>query len=93
MDAAAEAARQAGHELARLQRAEALAARLTRTARSRLPDAAALALRRPVVTVRLLASALGISHRAALGLAGQLQAAGVIRETTGRAAWRAFAVA
>jgi len=93
LDAVADAAQQAGQELARLQRAEARAAGLTRTARSRLPEAAALALRRPIVTARLLATALGVSHRAALGLAGQLQAAGVIRETTGRAAWRAFAVA
>ena len=93
LDAVAEAAQQAGQELARLQRAEALAARLTRTARSRLPEAAALALRRPVITARLLATGLGVSHRAALGLVGQLQAAGVVREATGRAAWRAFAVA
>lgn len=93
LGAVAEAAQQASLELSRLQRAEALAAGLARTARSRLPEAAALALRRPVITARLLATALGVSHRAALGLAGQLQAAGVIRETTGRAAWRAFAVA
>jgi hypothetical protein len=92
LGAVADAAQQAGQELARLQRAEALAAGLARTARSRLPEAAALALRRPIVTARLLAAGLGVSHRAALGLAGQLQAAGVIRETTGRAAWRAFAV-
>ena len=92
LGAVAEAAQQAGQELARLQRAEALAGGLARTARSRLPEAAALALRRPIVTARLLAAALGVSHRAALGLAGQLQAAGVIREATGRAAWRAFAV-
>jgi len=93
LDAVADAAQQAGQELARLQRAEARAAGLIRTTRSRLPEAAALALRRPVITARLLATALGVSHRAALGLAGQLQAAGVIREATGRAAWRAFAVA
>ncbi len=93
LDAVAEATQQAGQELARLQRAEALAAKLTRTARSRLPAAAALALRRPVITARLLATALGVSPRAALGLIGQLQAAGVIREATGRAAWRAFVVA
>jgi len=92
LGAVAEAAQQAGQELARLHRAEALAAGLARTARSRLPEAAALALRRPIVTARLLATGLGVSHRAALGLAGQLQAAGVIREATGRAAWRAFVV-
>jgi hypothetical protein len=93
LGAVADAAQQAGQELARLQRAEARAAGLARTVRSRLPEAAVLALRRPIVTARLLAAALGVSHRAALGLAGQLQAAGVIREATGRAAWRAFAVA
>jgi hypothetical protein len=92
LGAVAEAAQQAGQEFSRLQRAEALAAGLACTARSRLPDAAALALRRPIITAHLLAAGLGVSHRAALGLAGQLQAAGVIREATGRAAWRAFAV-
>ena len=92
LGAVADAAQQAGQELARLQRAEARAAALTRTARSRLPEAAAQALRRPVITARLLATALGVSHRAALGLTGQLAAAGIIREATGRAAWRAFAV-
>jgi len=93
LGAVAEAAQQAGQELARLQRAEALAAGLVRTARSRLAEAAALALRRPVITARLLATGLGVSHRAAFGLVGQLEAAGMIREATGRAAWRAFVVA
>jgi hypothetical protein len=93
LEAVAEAAMRAGQELTRLQRAETRAADLARTARSRLPAAAALALRRPVITARLLASALGVSHRAALGLTRQLEADGVIREATGRAAWRAFTVA
>ena len=51
--------RAASQELARLQRAEARAAKLARTARSRLPAAATLALRRPVVTARSLADGLG----------------------------------
>lgn len=93
LEAVAEAAMRAGQELGRLQRAEARAAGLTRTARSHLPAAAALALRRPVITARLMASSLGVSHRAALGLTRQLEADGVIREATGRAAWRAFTVA
>lgn len=93
LETVAEAATRASQELARLQRAEARAARLTRTARSRLPAAATLALRRPVMTARSLADGLGVSHRAALNLTGELEAAGIIRETTGRSAWRAFAVA
>ena len=93
LEAVAEAAMRGRQELARLQRAEARAAAITRTARSHLPAATAIALRRPVVTPRLIAAALGITHRAALGLTRQLEASGIIRETTGRAAWRAFAVA
>jgi HTH DNA binding domain len=93
LEAVAEAAMRGRQELARLQRAEAKAAGIAHTARSHLPAAAALALRRPVVTPRLIASALGITHRAALGLTRQLEASGIIRETTGRSAWRAFAVA
>ena len=92
LEAVAEAAMNGRQELARLQRAEAKAAGIVRTARSHLPAAAALALRRPVVTPRLMASALGITHRAALGLTRELETTGVIRETTGRSAWRAFAV-
>jgi len=93
LEAVAEAAMRGRQELARLQRAEAKAAGIARTARSHLPAAAALALRRPVVTPRLAATALGITHRAALGLTRQLEASGVIRETTGRSAWRAFTIA
>jgi hypothetical protein len=93
LQAVAEAAMRGRQELARLQRAETKAAGIVRTARSYLPAAAALALRRPVVTPRLMASALGITHRAALGLTRELEISGIIRETTGRSAWRAFAVA
>ncbi len=93
LEAVAEAAMRGRQELARLQRAEAKAAGIARTARSHLPAAAALALRRPVVTPRLTAAALGITHRAALGLTRQLELSGIIRETTGRSAWRAFTIA
>jgi hypothetical protein len=93
LEAVAEAGTRGRQELARLQRAEAKAAGIAHTARSNLPAAAALALRRPVVTPRLVASSLGITHRAALGLTRQLEVGGIIRETTGRSAWRAFAVA
>jgi hypothetical protein len=92
LEAVAEAATRARQELARLQRAEVKAAGIVHTARSNLPAAAALALRRPVITPRLVAAALGVTHRAALGLTRQLETSGIIRETTGRAAWRAFAV-
>ena len=50
-------------------------------------------LRTPVVTARSLAEALSVTPQAALGLLRQLTAAGVVREATGRAAWRAFTTA
>jgi HTH DNA binding domain len=93
LQAVGDAAMRGRQELARLQRAEAKAAGVVRTARSHLPDAVAVALRLPVVTPRLIAAAVGITHRAALGLTRELETSGVIRETTGRSAWRAFAVA
>jgi HTH DNA binding domain len=76
--------------LAGLQRAETAEASLARTARSQLPRALDHVLRTPVVTARGLADHLAISPQAALGLLRQLTAAGVVREATGRAAWRAF---
>ena len=82
--------RAAREELAGLQRAEATGAALARTARSHLPRAVDHMLRRPVVTVRGLADSLGITPQAALGLLRTLMAPGVVREATGRAAWRAF---
>jgi hypothetical protein len=88
--AAAEAGMQ---ELLRLRAAAARAAALPHTARSHLPAAAALALRQPVLTRPMLARALGISPQAALGLLDRLAAGGVLREATGRAAWRVFVVA
>jgi hypothetical protein len=86
----AAAARAAREELAGLQRAERLGATLARTARSRLPGAIEHVLRSPIVTAHTLAGSLSVTPQAALGLLRQLIAAGVVREATGRAAWRAF---
>jgi hypothetical protein len=86
----AAASRAAREELAGLQRAETAGTALTRTARSHLPQALDHLLRTPVVTARGLAERLRITPQAALGLLRTLTAAGVAREATGRAAWRAF---
>jgi hypothetical protein len=79
-------------ELARLQEAEKKARLLGSTKRSRLPDAVDAVLRAPIVTAASLAKALDVTPQAALGLLGQLTAAGIVREATGRASWRAFAL-
>lgn len=50
-------------------------------------------LRRPAVTARMLADQLDIAPQSALVLLKQLVAAYVLREATGRAAWRAYTVA
>jgi hypothetical protein len=89
----AAASRAARDELAGLQQAEAAGVTLARTARSYLPRALDHVLRTPVVTARDLADELSITPQAALGLLRQLIAAGVVREATGRAAWRAFTTA
>ncbi len=81
------------HELARLLEAEKKRMDLQKTARSRLPDALDAVMRAPVVTAVSLAKSIQVTPRAALGLLGQLMAAGVVREATGRASWRAFALA
>jgi hypothetical protein len=47
-------------------------------------------LRAPVVTADSLAESIHGTPRAALGLLGQLTAAGVVQEATGRASWRAY---
>ena len=77
-------------KLARLLEAEKKRVDIRATARSRLPDAVDAVLRAPVVTSDSLAKALHVTPRAALGLLGQLMAAGSVREATGRASWRAF---
>jgi hypothetical protein len=81
------------HELERLRRAEEKGRLLGVTARSRLPDAMDALLRAPVVTASSLAKTLRVTPQAALGLLRQLMAAGIVREATGRASWRAFSLA
>lgn len=93
LDAVAEAALLARRELSWLQAAEIQASGIAMTARSRLPAVVAVALRRPALTARMLANELGISHRAALDAIYRLVEAGVLREATGRAAWRGFVIA
>jgi hypothetical protein len=92
LDCVAAAAKIALDELGRLQRIEVRSRSLTPTARSRLPAAVDTVLRKPVVTAGELAQTLGISPQAALGLLRQLTEAGIIREATGRASWRAFSI-
>jgi HTH DNA binding domain len=79
-------------ELARALEAEKKRMDIHATARSRLADALDAVLRAPVVTADSLAKTLHVTPRAALGLLQQLMAAGVVREVTGRASWRAFAL-
>jgi hypothetical protein len=93
LDCVTAAARIGSDELARLQSAEEKGQALARTARSRLPAALDAVLRTPVVTARGLAKSLDVTPQAALGLLRQLIGAGILREATGRASWRAFVVA
>jgi hypothetical protein len=93
LECVAEAALRARRELARLQAAERRTAALAGTARSRLREAAGYALREPVVTGAGLVKAVGVAPRSALDLINRLVAAGVLEESTGRAAWRAYALA
>ena len=66
------------------------AAKALAAGRDALPDALDAVLRAPVVTADTLAKTLQVTPRAAPGLLQQLMAAGVVREVTGRASWRAF---
>ncbi len=93
LGAVADAALRGVQELSRLQTAAERASALQRTARSQLPAASATALRLPVLTARALADELNVSPQAALILLKQLVAVGMLREATGRAAWRAFIIA
>jgi len=79
-------------ELARLHEAEKKAGSFRITARSRLPHALDAVIRAPIVTTGSVAKALDVTPQAALGLVRQLMAAGIVREATGRASWRAFAL-
>ena len=85
-----EATQTARYELDKLRRIEEKAATLTRSARSHLPAAIDAVIRAPIITARSLAKRLAITHQAALGLLKQLLEAGIIKEATGRSAWRAF---
>jgi hypothetical protein len=90
----AEAARAGVQELDRLQRAAAAGAALTAATdqRGRLPDAINFVLRESAVTAKSLAQHLRIISQAALRLLAALARAGIVRETTGRRSFRAFAV-
>jgi hypothetical protein len=92
LDCVAAAAHAAGGELDRLTAAEAKGQALSRTARSKLPAALDALLRAPIVTARGLAQNLDITPQAALSLLRQLREAGIVREATGRASWRAFMI-
>jgi hypothetical protein len=92
LDTVAAAAIVGLHELERLRQAEQKGRLLGITARSRLPDAMNCVLRAPIVTVNSVARTLDVTPQAALGLLRQLMTAGIVRERTGRASWRAFAL-
>jgi ribosomal protein S25 len=85
-----EATQAVRYELDRLRRTEERGATITRSARSYLPAAIDAVIRVPIITARSLAKRLAITHQAALGLLKQLVESGIIKEATGRSAWRAF---
>jgi hypothetical protein len=91
---AAEAARAGLRELDRLQRAAAAGAGLATglDRRSRLPAAVGALLREPAVTPKSLARSLRVTPQAALRLLRELEQAALVRETTGRRSFRAFAL-
>ena len=90
----AEAARAGLRDLDRLvaaaERGRALTAKVDR--RSRLPEAVEALLRVPVLTPKALAARLAIAPQTGTALLRELRAAGLVREATGRASFRAFAV-
>jgi HTH DNA binding domain len=91
LECVAEAAQSGRHELDRLLRIEEKAATFKRTARSHLPAAINIVIRAPLSTARGLAERLNITHQGALCLLEQLVDAEIVKEATGRGAWRAFA--
>ncbi|MBV8318482.1 MAG: hypothetical protein JOZ53_26375 [Planctomycetaceae bacterium] len=94
MTLVAEATRSGLQELEKLQRAAAAGAALTAETdqRGRLPDAIDFVLREPAVTAKSPARHFRITPQAALRLLAALARAGVVRETTGRRSFRAFAI-
>ncbi len=92
LDCITEAALRARRELGVLLSVERKATALKAGGRSHLADAVAFALREPVVTARGLGEGIGVSTRSALDLLKRLADEGLLREATGRSAWRAFVV-
>jgi hypothetical protein len=90
LECVTEAAQTSRHALDRLLRIEEKTATFERTARSRLPAAIDAIIRAPVTTARGLAERLKITHQGALGLLEQLVDAEIVKEATGRGAWRAY---
>jgi hypothetical protein len=90
----AEAARRGLSELDRLNAAADRAAALAARERShgQAGKAAEIALRQPVMTAAGLAAQLGATPQGALLIIKRLMAAGILREATGRASFRAFVV-
>jgi hypothetical protein len=90
----AESARAGMRILASLRRVEASGLELAagQDRRSRLPAALSLLLRHPALTAPALARQLNITPQASLRILGQLAAAGVVAELTGRKSFRAFGV-
>lgn len=92
LDQIAEGAKAGLRELGRLldaaQRATDLTAGLDR--RSRLPEAIDAVLRVPAITPNMLARRLKVAQQTANDLLRQLARAGVVREATGRKAFRAY---
>lgn len=86
----AEAALAGRRELARLVAAEGRGRGIRVSARSHLPRVLDIAVSLPIVTGRMVAEGVGVSTRAGADLVGRLVAAGVLREATGRKAWRGF---
>ncbi|WP_207448717.1 helix-turn-helix domain-containing protein [Roseomonas marmotae] len=94
LDEVAEGARRGLSELDRLNAAAARAAALAAKERShgQAGKAAEIALRQPVLTAAGLAAQLGATPQGALLIIKRLMAAGILREATGRASFRAFVV-
>jgi hypothetical protein len=91
---AAEAARAGLRELDQLQRVAAAGAGLATEPdrRSRVPAAIDALLWEPAVTPNSLARPLRVTAQAALRLLRELDQAALVRETTGRRSFRAFAL-
>lgn len=77
-------------ELARLQQIEKKGRSLGATKRSQLPAAVDAVVRAHIVTAATLAKSIGVTPRAAGDLLNDLTKAGIVREATGQASWRAY---